>query len=63
MILPKYNFYVGEADNYLIYLNSYASIDNSGNYSHEATSDKYAFSKTVLQANKLLFFNLISLDS
>lgn len=63
MIPPKYNFYVGEADNYSVYLNSYTSIDNSGNYDYEATSDKYASDKAVLQANKLLFFNLVSLDN
>ena len=63
MVPPKYNFYVGEADTYLVYLNSYASIDNSGNYSSEATSDKFASNKVALQANKLLFFNLVSLDS
>lgn len=63
MIPPKYNFYIGEADNYLVYLNSGTSIDNSGNYSNDASSDKYAFSKIALHANKLLFFNLVSLDS
>lgn len=62
MIPPKYNFYVGEADNNSVYLNSHASIDNSGNYNSGATSDKYASNKVVLRANKLLFFNLASLD-
>lgn len=63
MVPPKYNFYIGKADNYLIYFNSHTSIDNSGNYNYEATSDKYASNKVALQTNKLIFFNLISVNS
>lgn len=61
MILPKYNFYVGEAALFTR-PNSNASIDNSGNYSTGAASDMYAFSKVELPANTLLFFNLVSLN-
>lgn len=61
MVPPKYNFYIGKADNYLTYFNS--SIDNSGNYDYGATSDKYASNKVALQTNKLIFFNLISVNS
>lgn len=63
MVPPKYNFYIGKADNYLIYFNSYTSIDNSGNYNYKATSDKYASGKVALQINKLIFFNFISVNS
>ena len=63
MIPPKYNFYIGKADNNLIYFNSHTSIDGSGNYNYEATSDKYASSKTAIQVNRLIFFNLISINN
>ena len=63
MIPPKYNFYIGKADEYSVYLNINTSIDNSGNYNYEATSDKYASGKVALQINKLIFFNFISVNS
>lgn len=63
MVPPKYNFYIGKADEYSVYLNRNTAIDNSGNYDYEATSDKYASNKVALQTNKLIFFNLISVNS
>ena len=64
MVPPKYNFYIGIiTDKYQIYLDRNTSIDNSGNYNYEATSDKYASSKVALQINRLIFFNLISVNS
>ena len=63
MVPPKYNFYIGIADEYQIYLDRNTSIDNSGNYNYEATSDKYASSKVALQINRSIFFNLISVNS
>ena len=63
MVLPKYNFYIGKADSYLVYFNNSVTIDNFGNYSNKTTSDKYASDKIILQANKSVFFNLISIDS
>lgn len=63
MVPPKYNFYIGKADEYSVYLNRNTAIDNSGNYDYEATSDKYASNKVTLQTNKLIFFNLISVNS
>ena len=63
MVPPKYNFYIGKADEYSVYLNINTSIDNSGNYNYEATSDKYASGKVALQINKLIFFNFISVNS
>ena len=63
MVPPKYNFYIGETGNQLVGIIANASIDNSGNYSNEATSDKYASNKVALSINKLIFFNLIFTDS
>lgn len=63
MVPPKYNSYIGKADEYRVYLNRNTSIDNSGNYNYEATSDKYASDKVALQINKLIFFNFISVNS
>lgn len=63
MVPPKYNFYIGKADEYSVYLNRNTAIDNSGNYDYKATSDKYASNKVALQTNKLIFFNLISVNS
>lgn len=63
MVPPKYNFYIGKADEHSVYLNRNTAIDNSGNYDYEATSDKYASNKVALQTNKLIFFNLISVNS
>ena len=63
MIPPKYKFYIGKADEYSVYLNRNTAIDNSGNYDYKATSDKYASNKVALQTNKLIFFNLISVNS
>lgn len=63
MIPPKYNFYIGKDNEYRIYFIENTSIDNSGNYSYGATSDKYASNKTAIQINMLIFFNLISVNS
>lgn len=61
MILPKYNFYVGDIT-FFARPDSNASIDNYGNYSYGATSDMYAFNKVELPENTQLFFNFVSLN-
>ncbi len=62
MIPPKYNFYIGEADKSARFFN-HRSISESGELIGGASSYKYACDKVALQANKLLFFNLVSLDN
>lgn len=60
MVPPKYNFYVGKLST--TYLLQDADIDGDGNIVHNATG-KYASYKNSLEANKQIFFNLISVNS
>lgn len=60
MIPPKYNFYVGAA-NRNIYFSSGTGINNSGEFISE--SGKYSYSLSGLNENKLIFVNLISVNS
>ena len=62
MVPPKYNFYVGKANNYA-YPTSDITIDDSGNFSYGAGSDKYATNRLTLQINECIFFNFISINS
>lgn len=62
MVPPKYNFYVGKANNYA-YPTSNITIDDSGNFSYGAGSDKYATNRLTLQINECIFFNFISINS
>lgn len=61
MVPPKYNFYVGKANNYA-YPTSDRTIDDSGNFSYGAGSDKYATNRLTLQINECIFFNFISIN-
>ena len=60
MIPPKYNFYVGAA-NRNIYFSSGTGINNSGEFVSE--SGKYSYGLSSLNENKLIFVNLISVNS
>lgn len=60
MIPPKYNFYVGAA-NRNIYFSSDTGINNSGEFVSE--SGKYSYGLSSLNENKLIFVNLISVNS
>lgn len=60
MIPPKYNFYVGAA-NRNIYFSSDTGINNSGEFVSE--SGKYSYGLGSLNENKLIFVNLISVNS
>lgn len=60
MIPPKYNFYVGAA-NRNIYFSSGTGINNSGEFVSE--SGKYSYGLNSLNENKLIFVNLISVNS
>lgn len=60
MIPPKYNFYVGAA-NRNIYFSSGTGINNSGEFISE--SGKYSYGLSGLNENKLIFVNLISVNS
>lgn len=60
MIPPKYNFYVGAASRN-IYFSSGTGINNSGEFVSE--SGKYSYSLSSLNENKLIFVNLISVNS
>lgn len=62
MVPPKYNFYVGKANNGA-YLTSDITIGDSGNFSYGAGSDKYATNRLTLQINECIFFNFISINS
>ena len=59
MIPPKYNFYVGANRN--IYFSSGTGINNSGEFVSE--SGKYSYGLSSLNENKLIFVNLISVNS
>lgn len=60
MIPPKYNFYVGAA-NRNIYFSSDTGINNLGEFVSE--SGKYSYGLSSLNENKLIFVNLISVNS
>lgn len=62
MIPPKYNFYVGKANNY-VYIGPYTSIDDSGNFDYDASSDKYATGYENVPDRKNLFIDLQSSNS
>lgn len=60
MIPPKYNFYIGKLSTASLSQNT--DIDSSGNISY-GVSGRYASDKNSLEANKQIFFNLISVNS
>lgn len=60
MIPPKYNFYIGAA-NRNIYFSTGTGINNSGEFVYE--SGKYSYGISSLNENKLIFVNLISVNS
>lgn len=62
MIPPKYNFYVGKANNY-IRINQYQSIDDYGNFDYDAGPDKYAIGYESIPEGKNLFIDLQSSNS
>lgn len=62
MIPPKYNFYVGRANDE-IYFTQDNSITDSGSAYKNAGLDKFASSLINLEANSLIFINLISINS
>ena len=62
MVPPKYNFYVGKANNY-IRINQYQSIDDYGNFDYDAGPDKYAIGYESIPEGKNLFIDLQSSNS
>lgn len=62
MIPPKYNFYVGKANDYTR-INQYQSIDDYGNFDYDAGPDKYAIGYESIPEGKNLFIDLQSSNS
>ena len=58
MIPPKYNFYVGTADN--LYFNNYSTIDDNGNITESSSSHDYSSYQIDLHKKKYMFINLNS---
>ena len=58
MIPPKYNFYVGTADN--LYFKNYSTIDDNGNITESSSSHDYSSYQIDLHKKKYMFINLNS---